>query len=565
MRTISKKNGKNFDIEVKGNFHKYPDGTIFEVKQGKLHPTTNPGGGGGGVSSYNDLTDAPMNVEQGAFYTPETKSAEGSFGPTKLIKVSDAVHSLFEIVGAEITMTNGELIATTANTSDASSIMGQVGATGSIWNLVSVSGNWMENFDAAFLSTDGEVNLDMGGGTKLELTPGTWISEDVISVVLPDHMVVNPTYESLFLPEAGALKDGSGLVVSAGKWIVSAPGSVTGIADYRNIQRIMDNGDADKVFPLWSQIKATHADHGDILFDVVNYDSTSKELTLLMHDIIDGFEFDDPEAMCVCPSGLAAGTYNLFNVQFTLTKAVPAGGVIVFDLDYSRYQSVSISTFPSLTSLEPIETVSFSDGTGGTALSTVLDAGDINDEYRARYGNGNYYQSSLRQYLNASGDDWWQPMHKFDRPPAYASRKGFLSGFNEQFVALLATTNRVCATNQSYEIGNGPDGNALAVNSSYTVAGKFFLPSLTELDGEQNNNVAEGAVFQAFQNAGTSNSDLRVKYTKDGRPWYYWERSCSPWNSISVGYVNGSGHPGGDVSAYSRNLGFAAACVIKGI
>ena len=108
----------------------------------------------------------------------------------------------------------------------------------------------MENFDAAFLSTDGEVNLDMGGGTKLELTPGTWISEDVISVVLPDHMVVNPTYESLFLPEAGALKDGSGLTVSAGKWIVSAPGSVTGIADYRNIQRIMENGDADKVFPL---------------------------------------------------------------------------------------------------------------------------------------------------------------------------------------------------------------------------------------------------------------------------------------------------------------------------
>lgn len=45
MRTISKKNGKNFDIEVKGNFHKYPDGTIFEVKEGKLHPTENSGGG----------------------------------------------------------------------------------------------------------------------------------------------------------------------------------------------------------------------------------------------------------------------------------------------------------------------------------------------------------------------------------------------------------------------------------------------------------------------------------------------------------------------------------------
>ena len=565
MRTISKKNGKNFDIEVKGNFHKYPDGTIFEVKEGKLHPTTNPGGGGGGVSSYNDLTDAPMNVEQGATYTQEDASGTGVFILANLVKVSDHVYPMDEIIGAEITLDNGTVVANAGNTFDVASIMQQVGATGDSWTLVSFSGNWMQNYDPVLISTDGEINVDMGGGQSIVFTPGTYIADNAISVVLPDHMVVNPTYESLFLPEAGAFKDGSGLTVSAGKWIVSAPGSVTGIADYRNIQRIMDNGDADKVFPLWSQIKATHAEHGDILFDVVNYDSTSKELTLLMHDIIDGFEFDDLEAMCVCPSGLAAGTYNLFNVQFTLTKAVPAGGVIVFDLDYSRYQTVSISTFPSLTSLEPIETVEFTEGTGGTALSTVLDAGDINDEYRARYGNGNYYQSALRQYLNASGDGWWQPMHKFDRPPAYASRKGFLSGFNEQFVALLATTNRVCATNQSYEIGDGPDGTALAPNSSYTVAGKFFLPSLTELDGEQNNNVAEGTVFQAFQNAGTSSSDLRVKYTKDGRPWYYWERSCYPWSTGNVGHVGDDGIPRGRSSAYDRNSGFAAACVIKGI
>ena len=131
MKTITERDGKNVNMQVVGDLHQYPDGSVHTVKNGK--DVWEEGGGGGGVSSYNDLTDAPMNVEQGAFYTPKTKSAEGSFGPTKLIKVSDAVHSLSEIVGAEITMTNGELIATTANTSDASSIMGQVGATGSVF------------------------------------------------------------------------------------------------------------------------------------------------------------------------------------------------------------------------------------------------------------------------------------------------------------------------------------------------------------------------------------------------------------------------------------------------
>ena len=528
------------------------------------------GNGKGGVSSYNDLTDAPMNVEKGAVYTPDTKTEDGSFGPTKLIKISDTIHPLTELIGAEITMTDGKLVATAANTFDVTSVMQQVGATGDSWALVSLSGNWMEAFDAMLLSCNGSVNFDMGGGTTLSLNPGTWIAENVVSAVLPDHMVVNDTYKELFLPDAGTLNDRSGLVVSKGKWVVSGPGAVTGISDYKNIKRIIGRGDADKAFPLWSQIKAMHDEFGEIVFDVINYDSENKELTILMHDLIDGFEFDAPEAICVCPNGLPAGTYSVYGrYTFTLTKDVPAGGVIAFD--ESNYQPISVSVFATVADLEALETVNFTSDSSGTGLDTVLDASDINYQSRALYGNGNYYQSALYRWLTAAVEtNWWSPTHKFDRPPSYVNRKAFKFGFDSQFIDILAATNRVCATNSVYETGKGPMNVDFATNSSYETGGNiFFLPSFTELTGQQNNNVSEGTVFQAFEglydpSKSKYGDEAYIKYLR-GQPRYYWERSCRPHDPHYVRRVFGDGSPGSGDIACDRGSGFAAACVIRGI
>lgn len=570
MKTITKhEECKNYEVQVKGKFYQLKDGTQFVVKKGELVPTSEPGGGGG-VSSYNDLTDAPMNVEKGAIYTPDTKTEDGSFGPTKLIKISDTVHSLTELIGAEITMTDGKLVATAANTFDVTSVMQQVGATGDSWALVSLSGNWMEAFDAMLLSCNGSVNLDIGGGTTFSLNPGTWIAENVVSAALPDHMVVNDTYEELFLPDAGTLNDRSGLVVSKGKWVVSGPGAVTGISDYKNIKRIIGRGDADKAFPLWSQIKAMHDEFGEIVFDVINYDSENKELTILMHDLIDGFEFDAPEAFCVCPNGLPAGTYSVYGqYTFTLTKDVPAGGVIAFD--ESNYQPISVSVFATVADLEALETVNFTSDSSGTGLDTVLDASDINYQSRALYGNGNYYQSALYRWLTAAVEtNWWSPTHKFDRPPSYVNRKAFKFGFDSQFIDILAATNRVFATNSVYETGKGPMNVDFATNSSYETGGNiFFLPSFTELTGQQNNSVSEGTVFQAFEglydpSKGKYSDEAYIKYLR-GQPWYYWQRSCNPNNPDSVRSVYDNGNPDSGGSAYIRDSGFAAACIIRGI
>lgn len=54
MKTISKHDGKNYEIDVKGDLHEYPDGTIFEVKNGKLIP--GKGGGLPDASAYEDGT-----------------------------------------------------------------------------------------------------------------------------------------------------------------------------------------------------------------------------------------------------------------------------------------------------------------------------------------------------------------------------------------------------------------------------------------------------------------------------------------------------------------------------
>ena len=46
MKTISETQNKNLNMEVKGDFYQYPDGTDFVVQNGKMAPTTESSSGG---------------------------------------------------------------------------------------------------------------------------------------------------------------------------------------------------------------------------------------------------------------------------------------------------------------------------------------------------------------------------------------------------------------------------------------------------------------------------------------------------------------------------------------
>lgn len=520
------------------------------------------GGGSGGVSSYNDLEDAPMSVEPGAKFDEDDNIGTGVFGPRNLVKVSDKHYPLAEVIGAKIVLADGtEMTADAQHTFDVTTTMNQSGATGDSWALVSLSGNWMRAFDAVLLSCNGAVNFDMGP-MQIVLDPGTYVLDGVQSVAMPDKMVVNEVYENLFLPDASVAGDRKTIVTSGGSWVISARTPAAGVSEYRNIQRIIGGEHAESYFPLWSQIKAMHSVYGEIAFDVVNHDTTNKEVTIMMTDLIDGHEFDATEALAVCPEGLAAGTYQADSYVFTLTKDVPSNGVLVFTLNGS-YVVDGLDVYASIDSLDVLEHVGVSNSGSGTALSTAVGSDNVNNVARACYGSGNYLQSGIYKWLSATGSDWWTPSHKFDRPPSYVNEEGFLGGFDPEFVAMLADTNRVCATNGVYEIGTDGSGNDLVVNGSYFTSGKFFLPSYTELTGRQNNSIAEGTAFQAFDGFGTSNAGFIKRL--NGQPWYYWARSCRPTSPEYARYVSNNGFAGNSNFACTAMIGFAAACVIQGI
>lgn len=512
--------------------------------------------GGGGVSSYKDLTDAPVNIVEQPSYSQDdaVDGATGYFGTGEFVKVSDDVYTLNDLLGAEIKTESADYIAGGTNTFDITTTMTQVGATGSNWIVMSPSGNWMQSSDIAVMSCDGEVNFD--SEVKIVFTPGTWIRKDVTSMSLPEKMVVSKEFEQALMPSVTDADNRKAPMVVNGKWTLSAQSPLTGISDYRNLKRILKSGAGDTLFPVWSQIRVPHKEFGEIVFDVVNHERGKVDsfVTLLMNDLHDGFEFDATEALCVCPEGLAAGTYATNNYKFTITQAVPANGVLVIGLN-GQYQPATISSYASISSLEAIETVDLAEASGDeTSLDTTVGSENMNNFIRAQYGNGNYAQSAIHKWLNASGKDWWEPSHKFDRPPSYVNKEGFMGGFDEGFLAILNTTTQTTATNSLFEID-------YETNSSYTTSGKFFLPSITQMCGDKNNNVDEGSVFDAFTRPGNNTAEKRVKYL-NGQPWYYWERSCYSGNPDYAGGVRSDGYSGYGSLASTRSYGFAAACEI---
>ncbi|WJY27428.1 DUF6273 domain-containing protein [Sporosarcina trichiuri] len=65
---------------------------------------------------------------------------------------------------------------------------------------------------------------------------------------------------------------------------------------------------------------------------------------------------------------------------------------------------------------------------------------DNPDEYRSRYGNNDYNDSNLLQWLNSVGPNWFSPQHAHDAPPTeenvsrrpYADEAGFLTSVSQR-------------------------------------------------------------------------------------------------------------------------------------
>ena len=349
--------------------------------------------------------------------------------------------------------------------------------------------------------------------------------------------------------------------------------NMLGMVDsWKVVQQLIKKGYGADVFPIGTQLRCSHSVYGEIIWDVVAHDYNLEEsehsMTLLSHDcVVNAIQYDAAEALYYAETELAAGTYYFSllsgydtnygggkNIQFTLTKPVPAGGVIMFPWRYNTQSTATkISTYSSRESTAALETVTVTEGTSGTNLGTT-DGKTANMNYidRVRYGSNNWKESAVRQFLNSNAEagSVWTPQTKFARPPLWASSTdGFMKGFDDDFLSVVGECNHLTKTNSVFEV----DGN---LNKLYTTKDHFYLASHSEIFGGSENNLADGTQFPYYNEA--TNTD-RIKYNAETAQ-HWWLRSPLP----SYAYVARSVNTDGSLSnlTASSSYGVAVACDI---
>ena len=169
---------------------------------------------------------------------------------------------------------------------------------------------------------------------------------------------------------------------------------------------------------------------------------------------------------------------------------------------------------------------------------------------------------------------WYTAKHSADQSPnstdvvshnPYADKAGFLHGFSDDFKRQLVTVNKTTAKNTVTDGGG-----------SETVSSKVFLLSTTEVGLANENNIAEGTIYEYFSQ---NNTDAqRVAYPStyclnnaggytntnfaEGKGWYYWLRTPNSGRSCSerTVYLDGSLDCHGECYGY---VGLRVGLVIK--
>lgn len=338
---------------------------------------------------------------------------------------------------------------------------------------------------------------------------------------------------------------------------------------WAEVQRIVRAGLASQVFAVGDQLTCKRGTQ-TLTWDILGFDqdtpantSMTHSMTLQLHDYINAFKYDAPEALYYAAEAIPAGTYHYtldtvggwkigdgVTRQFTLTTSVPKGGQIGINGDASTPTS-SAMTYASKTATNPIETVSVTAGSGGTALD------NLNHVHRISYGSNNWQASALRQWLNSDGaaGAWWAPASNFDRPPAtIASMAGFLNGLDTDFLDVVGKVTKRTTLNAVNDGGGYVD-----------LQERLFLLSPSEVYMTNNNNIEEGAVYDFYKmfsdlsapgNGADSNRAKRAIGGTSASSWCL--RSPYPSNTYTVYLVQPDGSLNNGSSNFSRGV---APCV----
>ena len=366
--------------------------------------------------------------------------------------------------------------------------------------------------------------------------------------------------------------------------------TLTAIDGWNDVKNAVRLGLGEKLFPVGYEFTTEDSVTGAVITWVVrshNHHTAANgklehSMTLEMKYVYGtasgtykAMQFDNTEALYYAAEGLSAGTYNFTllagydatygggkTLSFTLTKPVPAGGVIMFPWGYQKQATdTKVSTYASNTATAAIESVAVVESADGTNLGTADGkTANMNHSHRIRYGSNNYAQSAIRQWLNsdAAAGSVWAPTNIFDRPPSWATNTGgFMRGLPADFLEAVQAAIVPCRTNSIFEV-NSLDGTGFAVNQVYTLSDKFFLLSRPEIYGTWDSSTYKDGELLEYYNGLTDTE--RIKRDEAGSARNAWLRSPNPGyaNNERLVYTSGSVTNLGADSAY----GVAAACII---
>lgn len=296
------------------------------------------------------------------------------------------------------------------------------------------------------------------------------------------------------------------------------------MAQIAHLVRTSSLDELPRLFPIGDQIIAPWKDMDDsahntdetayqVAWNIVNHGMVTLKdgsevpgLWLQMHLCSAyGVQFSHQQAFMHCPDGLAAGTYYVtFGAkwgskgadagttwQFTLTQAVPAGGRL------SGFESMpdvattafKVKSWATPDAASPIETVDVTSGSDGTSLGTMqlASVGDdgLNSMQCTGYGHNRWGTSAIHQYLNAAGNNWWTSQEDFDIRPDQYNKKGFMSGFSDDFLAAIKPIKVTTALNTV-------EGLSATTEDTYDT---FFLPSLEQMNANPQLANVEGSYW----------------------------------------------------------------------
>jgi len=283
-----------------------------------------------------------------------------------------------------------------------------------------------------------------------------------------------------------------------------------------------------------------------------------------------GVQFSAPQAFINCAGGLAAGTY-----CFTLNAAygdIPANSILEFTLSGAVPENgrIRMATDRTVTTwaaggTAAIETVTAAivESSSGTDLGTT-GSGGLNIIQRMQYGSNRWSTSAIRQYLNSSGSGWWESVGAFDIRPDQYGKKGFMSGFGDDFLSAIRPVRVTTALNTA-------EGYSEATEDTFDT---FFLPALQQMYIQPQLADAEGNYFEYWKNrlglnsyaqtgSGNVYDAFRITAINANSAQTVRLRSANRDNVHITWYANPSGY----VSNYGYASGayrFSPVCVICG-